>query len=104
DNLFGEAGYGNEMALLGGGWAKEVPVKCEDACEAVTAELLVMDYCCNWGTQWRDIHVEDNSNARLVKQLPDFAVSCEAYNIFYKDIVDAAAALGEKGSEDDSTG
>src|SRR5690606_27238478 len=50
DNLFGEAGYGNEMALLGGGWAKEVPVNCADACEAVTGELLVMDYCCNWDT------------------------------------------------------
>ncbi len=104
DNLFGTPGYGNEVALIGGGWAKSVPVKCEDACEAVTGELLVMDYCCNWGTQWTDIHVEDNSNARLVKRLPDLAVSCEAYNIFYKDVVDAAAALGEGGSAADSLG
>src|SRR5690606_31585240 len=76
----------------------------EDACESVTGELLVMDYCCNWGTQWTNIYVEDNSNARLVKYLPDLDISCEAYNTFYKDIVDAAAAFAEGGSSADTLG
>src|SRR5690606_5020722 len=104
DNLYGTPGYGNEVSLIGGGWAQAVPFKCEDACEEVTAELLVYDYCCNWGIGWSDVLVEDKSNARLVKRLPDLAISCEAYNIFYKDLVDATAALGENGSANDTTG
>src|SRR5690606_25227793 len=71
DELFDQAGYDAELALLGGGWANEVPVKCEDACQSVTGELLVMDNCGNWSTQWTDIRVEDHSNAHLVQRLPD---------------------------------
>src|SRR5690606_37648079 len=104
DYLHGEPGYGNELALLGGGWAQSVPFKCLDACEEVTAELLVMDYCCNWGIGWSDVLVEDKSNARVHKPLADLDITCEAYNIFYKDVVEAAAALGENGSENDTTG
>src|SRR5690606_37173799 len=95
-------GLETEVVLMVGGWSKAVPVKCHDDCLNVTGELLVMDYCCNWITQWTDIYVEDNSNARLVKRLPDLNISCEAYNIFYKDIVEAAALTGGAGSEADS--
>lgn len=104
DHLTGTPGYGKEMAYLGGGWSKSVPFKCEDACEEVTVELVVFDYCCNWGKGWATAHVEDKGNARLVKQLPDLDITCEAYNSFYKDIVEHAAALGENGSTADSTG
>ncbi len=104
DGWFDEPGYANELALLGGGWAREVPVKCEDACQSVTGELLVVDDWCNWGIQWTDINVEDNSTARLVRRLPDLEISCEAYNIFYKDIVEAAATLADGGSGTDTTG
>src|SRR5690606_15894652 len=104
DNLFDQPGYGHEMALLGGGWAQAAPFLCEDACGQVTAELLVMDACCNWNTGWSDVHVEDKSTARVVKPLADLEISCEAYNIFYQDLVESAAALEENGSVVDSTG
>ena len=104
DYLFDNPGYGNEIALLGGGWAKAAPFTCDDACTEASAELLVMDNCCNWGIGWSNVHVEDNSNARLVRRLPDLAVSCEAYNTFYKEIVEAAASYGETGSVSDTTG
>ncbi|MBY5957951.1 T9SS type A sorting domain-containing protein [Membranicola marinus] len=104
DNLIGKSGYGNEMSLLGGGWSKSVPFKCEDACEAVPVELLVMDYCCNWGKGTSKAYVEDAGNTRLVKRLPDLNISCEAYSIYYKDAVEAAGALGEYGSKKDTSG
>ena len=103
DNLFAKPGYGNEIALLGGGWSQGVPFKCEDACEEVSVELLVMDYCCNWSTAWSTAYVEDKSNARLVKRLPDLDISCEAYNTYYKDVVELAASYGEKGSLSDTS-
>lgn len=104
DNLYGIPGYGKEVALLGGGWAKAVLFKCMDACELVTAELLVMDYCCNWNIGWSDVKVEEKTSTRLVRSLPDLEISCEAYGVFYQQIVNAAAELGERGSQYDSTG
>ena len=104
DNLLGYPGIGNELSLLGGGWGKAVPFKCEDACEEVTVELAVFDACCNWGKGWATVHVEDKGNAKMVKRLPDLEISCEAYNIFYKDIVEGASGYGENGSVVDTSG
>ncbi|MBY5959478.1 DUF285 domain-containing protein, partial [Membranicola marinus] len=104
DNLSGQPGYGNELALMGGGWGKSVPFKCEDACESVPVELLVLDYCCNWGIGRSVMNVEDDGNARVVRRLPDLDITCESYNIFYKDVVEAAAAFGENGSVIDTAG
>ena len=104
DNLFVQPGYGHEIALLGGGWAQAAPFRCDDACQQVSAELMVMDACCNWTTAWSDVHVEDKRPARVVTPLADLEISCEAYNIFYKDLVESAAALEMNGSVVDSTG
>ncbi|MBY5956811.1 T9SS type A sorting domain-containing protein [Membranicola marinus] len=104
DRLTGTPGYGQEMVYLGGGWTKEVPFKCGDACEEVPVELLVMDQCCNFGIGRTGVQVDDESAVKLVKRLPDLTVSCEAYNGFYKDIVAQAAALGEQGSSVDEGG
>src|SRR5690606_6175024 len=48
DNLTETPGYGQELALLGGGWATDIPVDCEDACQSTMVEYLVMDHWCNW--------------------------------------------------------
>ena len=104
DNLFLQPGYGREIALLGGGWAQAAPFTCKDACEVISVELLVVDACCNWNTGLSDVHVEDKSTARLVNRLPDLEISCESYNIYYKDIFEAAGDLGEHGSIRDSSG
>lgn len=104
DYLFDQPGYGNELSLLGGGWAKAVPFSCEDACLQTTAELLVMDACCNWGIGWSNVYVEDKSHPTVLKPLEDLEVSCEAYNGYYRDVVEAAAALGERGSTVDTSG
>ncbi|MBY5960298.1 hypothetical protein KUV50_19275, partial [Membranicola marinus] len=104
DNLSGVSGYGNELSLMGGGWSKSVPFKCVDACEAVPVELLVLDYCCNWGIGRSTMNVEDAGNSKLVTRLPDLDISCESYNLFYKDVVEAAAVFGENGSGADTIG
>ncbi|HLU93794.1 MAG TPA: T9SS type A sorting domain-containing protein, partial [Membranihabitans sp.] len=100
---------GNELSLLGGGWARKAPFSCADAClpvlgEQTTVELLVMDACCNWATGWSNVNVEDKSNPALLKPLADLEISCEAYNVFYQDVVESAAALGENGSVRDTSG
>src|SRR5690606_32320010 len=77
DYLFDQPGYGNELSLLGGGWAKAVPFSCEDACLDLIGELLVMDACCNWGIGWSNVYVEDKSHPSVLKPLEDLEVSCE---------------------------
>uniref|UniRef100_UPI001F440653 T9SS type A sorting domain-containing protein n=1 Tax=Membranihabitans marinus TaxID=1227546 RepID=UPI001F440653 len=104
DNLFGQPGYSKVLAHLGGGWSKSVPFHCEDACAGVDVELAVFDYCCNFGIGSSKAYVEDKSSVKLVRQLPDLDITCEAYNVYYKDIVEGAAALGENGSENDENG
>ncbi|WP_236973127.1 T9SS type A sorting domain-containing protein, partial [Membranihabitans marinus] len=104
DAITGKPGYGKEVSYLGGGWSPAIPFKCEDACETPTVELLVMDYWCNWGKGWLDVEVEDKSQAKVHRALADVAISCESYNVNYKSIIEAAAAYGEGGSVNDSTG
>src|SRR5690625_2014901 len=79
DRLFAEAGYGHHVSYIGGGWAEMSPFTCDDACEVVPNELLVIDYCCNVGIGPSETHVIDDSQPRVAKSLPNLTVSCEAY-------------------------
>lgn len=103
DNLFDSPGYGYEIAQLGGGWAEYVPFSCADACKVIPTELLVVDYCCNWSIGTTETYLQEKSPAVLVSELPDLTVSCEAYNLFYKDIVDEASKLDNGGGSGSDT-
>src|SRR5699024_514211 len=94
DNLFDQYGYGYELSYIGGGWAAEAPFTCDDACDAVSTDLLVTDYCCNVSIIGTETYVEDRSEARVTKTLPDLTISCEAYNMMYKDLVEEAKSSG----------
>lgn len=72
---------------IGGGWAKEVPFCCEDACQDVTVELLVMDYWCNWSKCWTKVFVEDKTPPKVVENLYDINISCTSYKHFYEEAV-----------------
>src|SRR5699024_938000 len=87
-------GYGYELSYIGGGWAAEAPFTCDDACDAVSTDLLVTDYCCNVSIIGTETYVEDRSEARVTKTLPDLTISCEAYNMMYKDLVEEAKSSG----------
>src|SRR5690625_2194503 len=102
DRLFDDAGYGHHVAYIGGGWADKSPFTCEDACEVVPNELLVIDYCCNVGIGPSETHVIDNSQPRVAKSLSNLTVSCEAYADYLGDIVAAAAVY--ENSDQDTTG
>ncbi|MDH3246318.1 MAG: hypothetical protein OEM26_16965, partial [Saprospiraceae bacterium] len=92
--LFSESDENNFdiVSQIGGGWSKEVPFCCEDACQIVTVELLVMDYWCNWSKCWTDVYVEDKTPAEPVYDLFDISISCNSYETFYADAVAQAQA------------
>ncbi len=75
---------------LGGGWSKEVPFDCEDACEGnkVTIEIIALDAHCNISRIWVDVEVEDKSAPEIQHRLPDLDISCWAYNHYYRDSID----------------
>ncbi|MDH3648502.1 MAG: T9SS type A sorting domain-containing protein, partial [Saprospiraceae bacterium] len=92
--LFSESA-GNDFDIvsqIGGGWSKDVPFCCEDACQIVQIELLVMDYWCNWSKCWTDVYVEDKTPPELVTELFDISISCNSYQTFYADAVTQAQA------------
>jgi len=69
-----------ELRQMGGGWSEEVPFSCEDVCNTVKVELLVMDYWCNWSTSWSDAYVEDKSEIGIpVDVRSNFEISCDVY-------------------------
>ncbi len=64
---------------IGGGWSKEVPFDCSDACGTVTVEILVVDYWCNWSTSWTEVYVEDKSGVRVARDVDHVELSCRTY-------------------------
>ncbi|WP_236969892.1 malectin domain-containing carbohydrate-binding protein [Membranihabitans marinus] len=89
-----------KSSFIGGGWSKKVPFGCEDICQDVMVEILVMDQWCNWGKSWATVRVEDNVEPVVLQKLDDISISCDAYDKYYKSIVELAAEAGS--SEDDS--
>ncbi len=72
----------SEMDLyeqIGGGWSDAVPFDCEDACEEVMVELLVMDYWCNWSKCWTWVKVEDKTPVTIAHEVADQEITCAAY-------------------------
>jgi hypothetical protein len=70
------------VSQIGGGWAEKVPFTCDDACQKVTVELLVMDFWCNWSTQWSEVLVEDKLISGIGADVtPALTMSCTGYQI-----------------------
>lgn len=87
--------HGNEVLKdlskqIGGGWSDAVPFCCEDACQEVTVEVLVMDYWCNWSTCWTKVQVEDKTPPKILCDLENVTISCSSYKKYYADAVDLA--------------
>ncbi|MCB0685815.1 MAG: hypothetical protein KDC53_04800, partial [Saprospiraceae bacterium] len=75
---------------LGGGWSAKVPFCCEDACQDIMVELLVMDYWCNWSKCWTTVRVEDKTPPIVINDLADVSITCSAYEQFYASSVHLA--------------
>ncbi len=78
------------LSQIGGGWSKEVPFCCSDACGEVTVELLAMDYWCNWTKCWTTVFVEDKTPPEVVRDLYDITLSCTSYKGSYEYAVELA--------------
>ena len=72
---------------IGGGWSKEVPFCCSDACQNVMVELLAMDYWCNWSKCWTTVYVEDKTPPKVVSDLYDVNMTCTSYKKYYEGAV-----------------
>ena len=65
---------------IGGGWSDAVPFDCEDACEEVMVEILVMDYWCNWSKCWTWVKVEDKTPVTFGHEVDEsLEITCAAY-------------------------
>ena len=75
---------------IGGGWSKEVPFCCADACQEIMVELLAMDYWCNWSKCWTTVYVEDKTPPKVVCELFDVSISCHSYQTYYQEAINLA--------------
>src|SRR5699024_3840189 len=85
--------------FLGGGWSDKIPFGCEDACGEVQVELLVMDQWCNWETSIVTIYVEDDNRISNIQTLDDISISCDAYDKYYKSVLDMAIESGDSDED-----
>ncbi len=67
------------LAQIGGGWGFELPVTCSDVCTTIDAEILVMDYWCNWSIGSTTVSIEDDDEIDVVTDLEDISISCYSY-------------------------
>ncbi len=71
--------YFDDYKEIGGGWADQVVFDCEDVCEPVTVEILVMDFWCNYSKAWTTVWVEDKSIPKVEKELDDLEITCATF-------------------------
>ncbi len=76
-NTFGD--LLDTYSQIGGGWSDQVPFDCDDACAAVTVEVLAMDYWCNWSTGWAEVWVEDKTPVTVATDVVDGEITCKIY-------------------------
>lgn len=91
----------DDAKLLGGGWSDAVPFSCEDLCDTVKVELLVMDYWCNWNKTWSNIYVEDKTPVTVAQPLDEeIDISCYALHDVAEGqdkTIDELVALAQNG-------
>ncbi|WP_236971018.1 T9SS type A sorting domain-containing protein [Membranihabitans marinus] len=93
--------YDGLPPYIGGGWMEKVPFCCEDACQFVDVELLVIDYWCNFGKGWLSVKVEDKQPVSVVQELDnELDLSCNTYNAHYRDIMEKAQSLNNADPND----
>ncbi|MBK8503392.1 MAG: T9SS type A sorting domain-containing protein [Saprospiraceae bacterium] len=94
--LLGDQSVLDAAKLLGGGWSNAVPFTCEDICDTVTVELMVMDYWCNWNKTWTKVWVEDKTPISVGRELEtEIEISCYSYHDPKYAINNQAASLSE---------
>ncbi|MCB0689225.1 MAG: hypothetical protein KDC53_21955, partial [Saprospiraceae bacterium] len=69
------------VRLLGGGWSDAVPFSCEDLCDTIKVELLVMDYWCNWNKTWTNVWVEHKTPVVVAQKVAEtIDISCHTFH------------------------
>lgn len=88
-------------AQIGGGWTTQIPFTCEDACQDIEVELLVIDNWCNYSTRRTTVKVRDKQPITIVQDLKNtLEMNCSSYNDRYAEIVERAMALNNQPDTD----
>lgn len=89
------------IPIIGGGWSTQIPFTCEDACQDISVELLVIDNWCNWNTTRTTVKVRDKQPISIVQDLKSsISMNCSSYNNYYADIVNKAMILNNRPDYD----
>ncbi|NND06017.1 MAG: T9SS type A sorting domain-containing protein [Saprospiraceae bacterium] len=85
-----------QVKQIGGGWSFEVPISCEDICNPVQVELLVMDYWCNWSRSWSEAWIDDKGALDIAKDVPpSIEISCKSFRDLAYEFEGQASSLSD---------
>ncbi len=86
---------------IGGGWTDQIPFTCDDACEDIEVELLVIDNWCNFSSTRTTVKVRDKQPIHIVQDVqPTIDINCSSYNQYYAEIINRAVALNNRVDTD----
>ncbi|MBY5958819.1 T9SS type A sorting domain-containing protein [Membranicola marinus] len=89
------------LPQIGGGWTTQIPFTCEDACQEIEVELLVLDNWCNWSTMRTTVKVRDKQPISLVQDLKSsVTMNCSSFTNYYADVVNRASVLNNYPAHD----
>src|SRR5690606_30318421 len=87
--------------LVGGGWSTQIPFTCDDACQDIEVELLVIDNWCNFSSTRATVKVRDKQPISIVQDLkPTVEMNCTSYNSYYLEIVNRAVVMNDRPDTD----
>lgn len=80
---------------IGAGWTDQIPVSCEDYCQTIPVEVLIMDDFCNYCMSTIFIQVQHQQDTRFLQNLDDLKLHCATLTETNLGILlDAAIAFG----------
>lgn len=87
--------------LVGGGWSTQIPFTCDDACQDIEVELLVIDNWCNFSSTRATVKVRDKQPISIVQDLKSTVeMNCTSYNSYYSEIVNRAVLMNDRPDTD----
>lgn len=87
-----EGSFDREALEVGGGWTTQIPFTCEDVCQEIEVEILIIDASCNWSIARSRVKVQEKQPVQIVQDVEqEISLNCSSFGTTYAEVVEAAS-------------
>jgi|GEM_PF-6686547 len=92
DLYCGEGPFDRDDLEVGGGWTTQIPFTCEDVCQEIEVEILILDASCNWSIARSRVKVQEKQPVQIVQDVEqEISLNCSSFGTTYAEVVESAA-------------